>query len=353
MRDCRLLAVVNCHEDTFEPYGGSKASVLVLQKRVPGDPTEPYRIFMAINQKIGQNSRGEPLFRRDQEGNEIILHGNKVLDHDIDDIVRSYHEWMEGRAIPYEFAFSIDSFAIKPPYFSFNPVRYLPKYNESVRRVLELGEQPGWSVRRLGDFGEVFNGPRFKRPYADGGVTAGPGIRRYYTGNAMTQTRGENIKYLDENKADKKTRRDLEALTVHAGWILITDSGTLGRVVYVQPHHEGAVVTNNMVRVVIEDPELRGYVYQFLLSQDGQNQLLMNTYGTNQDHLEPADVQQVLVPVPDDPTVVRGVARAALSSLEALSRSYEDGHRASRLLAESLEQYSATSKDSPENVGAE
>ena len=60
-------------------------------------------------------------------------------------------------------------------------------------------------------------------------------------------------------------------LTIHKGYILISDSGTLGRITYALEQHDGHVATNNLIRVVIEDENLRGYVYQFLKSPIGQS----------------------------------------------------------------------------------
>ena len=45
-----------------------------------------------------------------------------------------------------------------------NPVRYLPRYEQSRRDALEMGERDGWTVEHLGQVAQVFNGPRCKRP---------------------------------------------------------------------------------------------------------------------------------------------------------------------------------------------
>ncbi|MHB1011009.1 MAG: N-6 DNA methylase [Propionibacteriaceae bacterium] len=322
LRTCRVLAIVNTHEDTFEPFCGSKASLLILQKKQsPGPDPEDYRIFMAISKKIGQNSRGEPKFKRDAEGNLLLENGQPVLDHDLGDIAAAYRRWKNGDEPGYAFAFETLRSSITGPDYYLNPVKFLPMFTDTLKAILDLGESEDWELRRLGDIAQVFNGPRFKRPYADEGVTEGPGIYRYFTGTAMTQSKAENVKYLDESKADKVTRRYLEELVIHRGWILITDSGTLGRVIYAREQHDGAIATNNLVRIVIEDEAVRGYVYQFLISDAGQHQLLKNAYGTNQDHLEPYHVEDVLIPFPKDRERVNIVSTEVLRSIDALEDS--------------------------------
>ncbi len=250
-----------------------------------------------------------------------MKNGQPIPDHDLDEILEAYWAWKNNKA--HSFAFEARRSQIRPPLYSLNPVKFLPHFNESLADVIRRGDSPDWELRRLGEIAVVFNGPRFRRPYADEGKTGGPGIYKYYTATAMTQSKGENIKYLDENKADKTTKKCLEKLKVCEGWILITDSGTLGRVIYARKEHHGAIATNNLIRVVIHDKILRGYVYQFLQSRHAQHQLLKSTYGTNQDHIEPEHVEEVLIPIPKDRALLAEIGRKALASVEHLQESRE------------------------------
>ena len=96
--------------------------------------------------------------------------------------------------------------------------------------------------------------------------------------------------------------------------------------------HHGSVATNNLIRVVIADEVLRGYVYQFLQSRHGRRQLLKSTYGTNQDHIEPAHVEEVLIPIPKDRSLLEGIGSKALASVEHLQESREAFTMAARRL---------------------
>ena len=205
--------------------------------------------------------------------------------------------------------------------------------------MLALGEQEGWTVEHLGQIAAVFNGPRFKRPYADKGVTRGPRIIRYFTGNAVTQTRGENIKYLDLDKAKKPQLKMIEKLYLRRGMILITDSGTVGRVVYATAYHDGAVGTNNLIRVVIEDEALRGYVYQFLSSRLGQDQLRANVYGAIVDHLEPDDAKNVLVPIPNDRQILEEIGMPIIKAMKLQEYAFAESENSRLVLAEELDDF--------------
>lgn len=323
LRETRILAVVNCHDDTFKPYTDAKTSMLVLEKKPAKDArNDDYPIFMAISQGIGHNGLGEPIYKTNQKGDEILVDGEPELDQDTDEIYEAWCALREARKSPSKYCYTVSRSKITEN-LNLNPVRYLPEFQESLTRVLEIGEREGWKIEHLGEIAEVFNGPRFKRPYADKGVTRGPKIVRYFTGNAVTQTRGENIKYLDLGKAKTTQLRMIQQLYLHRGMILITDSGTVGRVIYATKYHQGAVGTNNLIRVVIEDEALRGYVYQFLGSKLGQDQLKKSIYGAIVEHIEPDEVRKIAVPIPVDSAEVEQIGLPVVRSMELQEEAYE------------------------------
>lgn len=317
-RECRILAVVNCHDDTFKPHTDAKAALLVLERRAAGAGPAgngSYRTFMAISQGIGHNGVGEAVYKTDARGDVVLVDGSPVLEQDTEEIFAAWDALSRGEASSSDYYFQINNTDLTEN-LNLNPVRYLPRYAESRRRVLELGEKTGWSVEHLGEIAAVFNGPRFKRPYAAKGVTEGDGVVRYFTGNAVTQTRGENVKYLDLGRAKPAQKRMIDKLYLDRGMLLITDSGTVGRVIYATEYHQGAVGTNNLIRVVIENDALRGYVYQFLSSRLGQDQLKANIYGAIVDHIEPDDVRRVLIPVPSDTADIERIGLPVIRSIE-------------------------------------
>lgn len=321
-RDTRILAVINCHDDTFKPYTDAKTAILLLQKKQHSGEKDPdYSIFMAISQGIGHNGIGEPIYKTNATGDQVLVNGEPVLDHDCDDIYRAWIAIQKGDKSPSEYYFTTRRKEITEN-LNLNPVRYLPRYTKSRQTVLEFGEREEWKVERLGQIAKVFNGPRFKRPYADKGINAGSRIVRYFTGNAITQTRGENLKYLDLEKAKPVQLKMIGKLYLERGMILITDSGTVGRIVYATAYHHGAVGTNNLIRVVVADEVLRGYIYQFLQSKLGQDQLKANIYGAIVDHIEPDDVKQILVPIPKNRATLESIGLPMLRSMELQEQAF-------------------------------
>ena len=77
----RIIASVDLHADTFQPRNGTQTSVLILEKKMQEDINEerytrqiaPYNIFMAVVEKVGHDKRGNTLFKRDKDGNEIWM----------------------------------------------------------------------------------------------------------------------------------------------------------------------------------------------------------------------------------------------------------------------------------------
>ena len=97
-KECRILAVVGVHGNTFKPHTGTKTSVLFVQKWQP-DPKqknfnpkrEDYPIFFATQRLEGKNSRGDKLYwTKDKSGTttdpKLALcdqHGHPVVYHDL------------------------------------------------------------------------------------------------------------------------------------------------------------------------------------------------------------------------------------------------------------------------------
>jgi len=340
LRETRLLAVINCHDDAFKPHTDAKTAILICEKKgAPSEHDDDYPIFMAISQSIGHTGLGEPIFKTDVKGDQVIVNGQLVIDQDLDDVFAAWRAIQEGRPSASEFYFKHTRAGLTEA-LNLNPVGYLPRYEASRQTILHIGKRKGWRVETLGALAanEVFMGKgRIARPPADKGITSGDGIARYFTGNAVTQTRGENIKYLDLNKAKPSHLSAFEQMRLRRGMILITRSGTVGRVVYATAYHDGAIGTDDLIRVVIKDPALRGYVYQFLLSELGQNQLKMNTYGAIVDHVEPKDVKLILIPVPNDQDVLKAIGLRVLRGIKLQEAASAQMSASQSLLLESID----------------
>ena len=78
---CRLVASVDLHPDTFQPRNGTQTSVLLLQRKTVEDRARElrqggvsdYEIFMAQVHAIGHDKRGSTVYRRNEDGEELLF----------------------------------------------------------------------------------------------------------------------------------------------------------------------------------------------------------------------------------------------------------------------------------------
>jgi len=118
--------------------------------------------------------------------------------------------------------------------------------------------------------------------------------------------------------------------------ILITRSGTTGRVIYATAYHDGAVGTEDVIRVMIDDEALRGYAYQFLLSRFGQDQLKRDVDGAIVDHIEWKDVSRILIPIPKDRALLEKIGMPTISSTQLQEKAYSESEASRMFLEEEL-----------------
>jgi len=94
----QVLAVVDMQRDLFQPYNDTQTSMLFLRRRARdevGQNTD-YAVFMAVADKIGHDKRGNPIYRRDLDGTDILVErttrvktveGGKVVEKEISEKV--------------------------------------------------------------------------------------------------------------------------------------------------------------------------------------------------------------------------------------------------------------------------
>lgn len=298
-RNAKLLATVNLHKNTFQPDTGVRTCLVFLRKLKADEvPSDDYGIFMAVSRKIGRDSEGQPIFVPDSDGNPTA-----VIDHDLDEILDAYKAFAGGTLTDSEYTFAVKRTALGST-LNINPQFHLPHLNESVRRVQAIDQVAHWSVTPLGQLDnaiKIFKGPRLRTENVlVDGPASGSAVEAYFTPSALLQDRRDSVKWLDLAKATQSQKRAFDAVRVKKGDLLITRSGSIGRVAYVTSKLDQAIVSDDAIRVRIPDERLRAYVYSWLNSPNAQDQFRRNEYGAIQQHLEPIHVRDLLVPVPED-----------------------------------------------------
>jgi type I restriction enzyme S subunit len=158
---------------------------------------------------------------------------------------------------------------------------------ERLRDDLRRGKYP---IEKIGDnLGTVFIPPRFKRIYVgkEFGVP-------FLSGSNIAEVKPYNLKYLS-----RKASKHLEKWTIHDSWVLVTCSGTIGRVAISPKGWDGWSVSQHVLRIIPNTKKIHsGFLTAFLMNKYGHDQVLAKTYGGVIDELSEEDVKDVLVPMP-------------------------------------------------------
>ena len=105
----RVLAIIGLDGNTFKPHTGTKTSVLFVQKwdNDSNSPTynphvEDYPIFVATSQCSGKDNSGEPIYKKNAEGErQLDKHGHLIQRHDLDQIAFAFEAWAREQALTF------------------------------------------------------------------------------------------------------------------------------------------------------------------------------------------------------------------------------------------------------------
>ncbi len=324
LQKCEVHAVVTLHKDTFQPDTGVRTCVLLLHKPLEGhSPRKDYPIFMAQSQRIGQDSKGNNVYVLDGNGNPT-----GELNQDLEEIAHAYDEFKATQSIstPSEYIFSIMRSDVKD-HLNINPQHYSPMLNKAIEHVLEYNEKEGWSVTTIGQIEagiKIYMGPRWNSSSIKvENPTDTENLTPYLTANGALELRRFTIKWMDLKRASAKQKMYASMLKVQEGDILISRSGTIGKVTYATKDlATNYLISDDLVRVRVKDLNLRAYLLAFLASSTALSLMLLDEYGSVQQHLQPRHIQQLLVPVPDDWSKAEKIINAGkslISAMESLS----------------------------------
>ena len=112
-----------------------------------------------------------------------------------------------------------------------------------------------------------------------------------------------DIKPTPDGYISAKTKTNIGNLRVKENQILMTCSGTIGKVSFVSRTLASKIFSHDLLRIDCRKPDEAGYIYAFLKSKIGNKILLTNSYGAVITHIEPEHL--ATVPIPDAPTMLK------------------------------------------------
>jgi len=115
----------------------------------------------------------------------------------------------------------------------------------------------------------------------------------------LTQSEVEFFLPKARKKVNVNKIENVDRWKVKSGYLLISQSGTIGRVTIVTKYLERFIISPNPIRIVV-DESLRGYIYAFLSSWIGQALIKSPKYGITVKHILPHHLHNIPIPhIPD------------------------------------------------------
>lgn len=305
LQHLKILAVVDLPPETFQPYTGTITSILFAEKSTT--PLESdYQIFMAVAEYVGHDRRGAEMVARSAEGGFVYDSANNpvVLDN-LPEISAAYDKYISGAKFtarnPSIFQVSVKE-VLQQTRHRLDAWFYDPTKNDVVKAIwdLEATPQANITVKTLGELvrdpADVFYPGRHKRNYCKPGPDAVP----FLSGTNILQLRPFDVKW--QPRAYKPTARHL----IEPGWILITRSGSTGRVVFAGEDlagfrvRDGVAVSEHVIRVVPDPAEVDpGYLFAYLSTEKiGKVLLAQGIYASVVKHITPEHIRAIPVPLP-------------------------------------------------------
>ena len=178
-------------------------------------------------------------------------------------------------------AFKIQSAALNE---RFDASYHIP-LAKSALHIMKSGVYP---LVRLSDASENIILPgRFKRTYVDEKY----GLP-FLQGSHIPLIKPYDLKYIA-----RKDTRNIDQCKIGNQWILVTRSGTIGKVGLVASASKGWTASEHLIRIIAKRPDYNpGYITLFLMTPYGQHQMRSKIYGAVVDELTTEDLGRVLIP---------------------------------------------------------
>lgn len=170
---------------------------------------------------------------------------------------------------------------------------------------------------------KIFIPGRFKRVYVekDYGVV-------FFGGKQIYELDPSGKKYLSLLHHGDRIK---EQLTLKENTILVTCSGTIGKVQFTPKHWEGWAANQHVLRVTAKSDEVAGYVYIWLQSPYGEALIKRNIYGAVVDELDANQMASVPIPLLEDSRTQNEINSLALRANQLRYQAYELEQKAIRV----------------------
>ncbi len=163
---------------------------------------------------------------------------------------------------------------------------------KQARKIVESGKYPVTMVCGETGLASAFTGARFKRIWVD---------RSDYP--IYQPSTILDIKPTPDGYISERTKVNINSLRVSKGQVLMTCSGTIGKVAYVSDTLDTLIFSHDLLRINCKDSFDAGYLYTYFKTTVGSKILTTNMYGAVISHIEAEHLEAV--PVPNAPAPIK------------------------------------------------
>ena len=161
-----------------------------------------------------------------------------------------------------------------------------------ARQIIQKGKFPLATIGGENGLTTSYTGARFKRVWVEKSDLP------IYQPSSIVDVNPSPDGYIS-----KLTQTNIDGLRVHRGQVLMTCSGTIGKVSFVSKTLDEKIFSHDLLRIDCKNPIDQGYIYTYLKSKLGNKILLTNSYGAVITHIEPEHL--ATVPIPDAPKEIK------------------------------------------------
>jgi len=226
-----------------------------------------------INQKILQAHKLR------EEAQELLLKAEEMIYSELglQKIDEDYVEYFGG-----EIGRLVKAFEVKASELDY---RLDASYHVPIlRKIKKYLSSSKYRLTKLGEvIDRIFIPTRFKRTYVknpDDGVP-------FLQGTHIPMIKPMDVKYI------WKEMKNIEKILLKKYWVLMTRSGTVGRIGFVSDFLDGWAASEHILRIVLKNGINPGYIVAFLSSPYGEYQIKGRVYGAVVDEIAEQDTSLI------------------------------------------------------------
>jgi type I restriction enzyme S subunit len=157
-----------------------------------------------------------------------------------------------------------------------------------AKQILENFTENGNEVLTIGHFSKgTYNPPPIKRIFTDNINKGTP----YMLPQEMYDFYWSPKKFVLANKMNK-----IEDWYLKENWVVLSQSGTVGKPYFSTKYDEGIVLSQNAIRIPPLEGNKGGYIYAYLSTWIGQTLLKKDEFGITVKHIRPHQVDEIPIP---------------------------------------------------------